>query len=58
MREIMRLVNDRGSRLYGYRVMWTILPEYPHVIYHIDRDRRVVYINKSSHAGANVVSLS
>lgn len=57
MREIMRMVNDRRSRLYGYRMMWTNMPEYPEVLYCIDRELKVVYINKGSRAGANVVSL-
>ena len=57
MREIIRMVNDRKSRFYGYEVMWTNVPERPWVIYFINRRQRVIYINKGAHQGAGVVNL-
>ncbi len=57
MREVFRMVRDRKSRLYGFNVMWTYVPEHPQVLYFVDRHNRVVYINKGAHEGAGVVSL-
>ncbi len=55
MREIFNKVRDRKSRLYGFNVMWTYVPEDPDVLYYVDSKNKVVYINKGARVGARVV---
>lgn len=58
MGNIFKLVRDRRSRFYGFRVLTTYVPEYPEVYMWVSRDDRVLYINKGAREGANVVRLS
>ena len=58
LEKMLKLINDKDSRFYGFMLMATDVPEHPETEAFVSMASRTVYINKGAREGANVVRLS